>query len=109
MANNSKPREAEAGLNSTVKCVSQNESKPPFAAPILALGLRCSILFHKDRASKAIEFVAPLRRQILMRLLVLTILAAGPASAFAQSGPPYITNDPSDLNWEININLRAFF
>ncbi|MGA2417051.1 MAG: hypothetical protein ABSF59_21560 [Candidatus Sulfotelmatobacter sp.] len=55
--------------------------------------------------------MAPLRRQILLRLLVLMILAAGAASGFDQGGPPHITNHlgtAGDLNGEIKIGYEPF-
>ena len=51
----------------------------------------------------------------MLRRLVLSVLVpvffAG-ASAFAQGGPPYYTNDPGtpgNLNWEINLGYMPFF
>jgi hypothetical protein len=46
----------------------------------------------------------------LIRIFVLFFLAA--ASAFAQGGPPFYTNDPGtpgNLNWEINLGYMPFF
>ena len=49
----------------------------------------------------------------MLRLLVLLLgLLLAAASAFAQGGPPYYTNDPGTpghLNWEINLAYMPFF
>ena len=50
--------------------------------------------------------------RLLLRVFVLIALASNAASAFAQGGPPFITNDPGtpgNLNWEINIGYEPFF
>ena len=48
----------------------------------------------------------------LLRKLVFLVLLFPAASAFAQGGPPYFTNDPGtpgDLNWEINFGYIPFY
>jgi hypothetical protein len=48
----------------------------------------------------------------MIRILLLLSLLFSAASAFAQGGPPYYTNDPGtpgNLNWEINLGYMPFF
>jgi len=50
----------------------------------------------------------------ILRKLILSVLSVlfAAASAFAQGGPPYYTNDPGTpghLNWEINLAYMPFF
>lgn len=48
----------------------------------------------------------------LLRKLVFLVLLFPAASAFAQGGPPYFTNDPGtpgNLNWEINLGYIPFY
>jgi len=48
----------------------------------------------------------------MLRCLALLALFFAAASAFAQGGPPYYTNDPGtpgNLNWEINLGYMPFF
>src|SRR5208283_4524115 len=49
---------------------------------------------------------------ILRNLIVLLGLCCAAASAYAQGGPPYYTNDPGtpgNLNWEINTGYMPFY
>jgi hypothetical protein len=51
--------------------------------------------------------IAMLRSPVLSLVLLLAA-----ASAFAQGGPPFYTNDPGtpgNLNWEINLSYMPFF
>jgi hypothetical protein len=49
---------------------------------------------------------------MLRGLILVLVLSCASASAFAQGGPPYYTNDPGtpgNLNWEINLGYMPFF
>ena len=48
----------------------------------------------------------------MRNLVLLLAFLLVPASAFAQGGPPYYTNDPGtpgNFNWEINLGYMPFF
>ena len=56
--------------------------------------------------------LSTLGRVAELRNLILLLVLLAAASAFAQGGPPYYTNDPGTpghLNWEINLGYMPFF
>jgi hypothetical protein len=85
-----------------LRCVSASRWHQPFPNPAAQVILGTV-------APVSIVDLKPILRKLI--LSVLSVLFAA-ASAFAQGGPPYYTNDPGTpghLNWEINLAYMPFF